>query len=61
VHGDIRHLWENMGWERSYLRYPVTDEMGPSHNRSSRFQGGHVTWTPSGGPVAHRSVPFDDA
>ncbi|WP_079072755.1 hypothetical protein [Streptomyces canus] len=28
VHGDIRDLWPRMGWECSFLRYPVSDEMG---------------------------------
>jgi uncharacterized protein with LGFP repeats len=59
VHGAIRDLWSQMGWERSFLRYPVSDEMGPPDNRNNRFQGGHVTWTPAGGPVAHRSNPID--
>lgn len=59
VHGAIRDLWASMGWERSFLGYPVSDEMGPGDSRSSRFQRGHITWTPSGGPKAHKSGAID--
>ncbi|WP_329204474.1 hypothetical protein OG257_03020 [Streptomyces sp. NBC_00683] len=59
THGAIRDLWAGMGWERSFLGYPTTDEMGPGDNRSNRFQHGHVTWTPSGGAVAHHSTLID--
>jgi uncharacterized protein with LGFP repeats len=48
-----------MGWERSFLRYPIGDEMGPADNRANRFQGGHVTWTPANGALAHHSVSID--
>ncbi|MGW4230419.1 LGFP repeat-containing protein [Streptomyces sp. NPDC004980] len=59
VHGAIRDLWSTMGWERGYLGYPTTDETGAGDSRSSRFQRGHVSWTPSGGAVAHPSSPID--
>jgi uncharacterized protein with LGFP repeats len=59
VHGAIRDLWSQTGWEGSFLRCPVSDEMGPPDNRNNRFQGGHVTWAPAGGPVAHHSNPID--
>ena len=49
VHGAIRDLWASMGWERSSLGYPLRDESGAPDNRFSRFQGGVITWTPSGG------------
>jgi uncharacterized protein with LGFP repeats len=60
VHGMIRELWASMGWERSFLGYPVTDETGPADNRASRFQRGHISWTPAGGAKAHRSGVIDD-
>ncbi|MGW1817559.1 LGFP repeat-containing protein [Streptomyces sp. NPDC002125] len=60
VHGPIRQTWADMGWERSFLRYPVSDEMGPPERRNNRFQGGHVVRNADGnGAVAHKSVPFD--
>ena len=55
VHGAIRDTWANMGWERSQLGYPVSDESGPSDRRWSNFQGGILTGTPTGGVVlSHR-------
>ncbi|MET8136217.1 hypothetical protein ABZ153_39365 [Streptomyces sp. NPDC006290] len=55
VHGAIRDTWANKGWERSELGYPVSDESGPSDRRRSDFQGGILTWTPTGGVVlSHR-------
>ncbi|MER5895907.1 hypothetical protein [Streptomyces sp. NPDC001876] len=42
-----------------FLGYPTTDEMGPGDNRSNRFQHGHVSWTPTGGAVAHHSTLID--
>ena len=52
VHGAIRDLWASMGWERSGLRYPVTDEGAMAGGRVSRFEGGEITWTPAGGARA---------
>lgn len=60
VHGDIRAKWAEGGWERGPLRYPVSDEMDAPGGRTSRFQGGHIDWTPSGGAIVHRTTAFDD-
>jgi uncharacterized protein with LGFP repeats len=60
VHGAIRDLWASMGWERSKLRYPVSDEMNMPGGRLSRFEGGEIRWTPTGGAKAIFSVRFDD-
>jgi uncharacterized protein with LGFP repeats len=51
VHGAIRDKWESMGWERSRLRYPVSDEKSTSggHERYNEFQGGAIFWTPEAG------------
>ena len=50
VHGAIRDEWARMGWERSRLRYPTSDERGTSDGgRYSEFQGGAIVWTPEGG------------
>jgi uncharacterized protein with LGFP repeats len=51
VHGAIRDLWAKLDWERGRLGYPVSDERGPHDRRGSTFQGGTITWTPSGGAV----------
>jgi uncharacterized protein with LGFP repeats len=59
VHGAIRDFWASRGWERSTLHYPVSDEGGPSNNRSSRFEGGIITWTPSGGPRLAQAIDDD--
>ena len=48
VHGGIRELWASLGWERSFLGYPVTDETGTPDGvgRYNHFQGGSIYWTP---------------
>jgi uncharacterized protein with LGFP repeats len=52
VHGAIRDKWEAMGWETSYLGYPVSDEEGLANGgRISAFQGGNITWNLNTGPV----------
>jgi hypothetical protein len=41
-----------MGWETSYLGYPVSDEEGLANGgRISAFQGGNITWNLNTGPV----------
>jgi uncharacterized protein with LGFP repeats len=51
VHGAIRDTWARMGWERSRLGYPVSDERPTPDGRGrfSTFQGGAIFWTPEGG------------
>jgi uncharacterized protein with LGFP repeats len=51
VHGAIRDEWAVLGWERSFLGYPVTDETGTpdGFGRFNHFQGGSIYWTPSTG------------
>jgi uncharacterized protein with LGFP repeats len=51
VHGAIRDKWASIGWERSRLRYPTSDERTPpgGHGRFSEFQGGAIVWTPERG------------
>lgn len=53
VHGLIRDKWAQLGWERSSLGYPTSDEepLGGSSGRVSRFQRGRIEWTPQGGAV----------
>jgi hypothetical protein len=53
VHGLIRAKWAAMGWERSFLGYPRTDETtGNDSKREGRynhFQGGSIYWHPASG------------
>jgi peptidoglycan/xylan/chitin deacetylase (PgdA/CDA1 family) len=45
VHGAIRAKWASLGWERGFLRYPVSDEVAVTGGRASRFQGGNIYWS----------------
>ncbi len=49
VHGAILAHWAALGWERSYLGYPISDELPlPDGNgRYSNFQKGQIAWSPS--------------
>jgi uncharacterized protein with LGFP repeats len=60
VHGAILGLWASMGFERSKLHYPVSDEMDMPGGRRSRFEGGAIRWTPTGGPKAILTSGFGD-
>jgi len=55
VHGAIRAAWAEQGWETGELGYPTSDEYSRDGVRRSDFQGGHVTWTESGGTEIHLS------
>lgn len=46
VHGLIRQRWSNIGWELSYLGYPMTDEISTfdGAGKVSKFQGGELIW-----------------
>jgi uncharacterized protein with LGFP repeats len=47
IYGEIRNKWAAMGWERSILKYPTTDELGTPDGvgRYNQFQGGAIYWT----------------
>ena len=47
VHGAIRDKWASLGWERSRLGFPTTDEKTPPNGRGrvSEFEGGIIVWT----------------
>lgn len=53
VHGAIRSTWANMGWERSSLGYPTSDEytVPGTSDRRNNFQGGTLTWHAANGTV----------
>ncbi len=46
VHGEIRHLWLELGGESGQLGYPVSDEMPTSDGRGrrSQFEHGEIQW-----------------
>jgi hypothetical protein len=46
VHGLIRQRWSQLGWELSYLGYPMTDEIDlvDGTGRVTKFQGGELIW-----------------
>lgn len=47
VHGFIRAKWAKLGWERSFLGYPKTDETdssGGANGRFNLFQNGAILW-----------------
>lgn len=50
VHGLIRAKWAALGWERSFLGYPVTDETEgrdqAGKGRYNHFQRGSIYWHP---------------
>lgn len=47
VHGGIRATWASLGWERSKLGYPISDEFSITGGRRSNFQHGYITWSAS--------------
>jgi LGFP repeat len=46
VVGRILQRWSELGWEKSYLGYPISDELGTfdGGGRVSKFQGGELIW-----------------
>ncbi len=53
IYGLIRTKWAALGWEKSPLGYPTTDESaaGSGKGRYNNFQGGTIIWK-SGSPEA---------
>ena len=52
VYGAIRERWEAIGWELSYLGYPLSDEEAfDEGGRVSQFQGGQIYWWPDTGAI----------
>ena len=49
IHGPIRAKWASLGWERSCLGYPVSDEFAVGVDRRSNFQHGFITWNSTTG------------
>lgn len=56
VHGLIKAKWASMGWERSYLGYPITDEFAIDGGRRNLFQGGRIDYSfATGKATAYRN------
>ncbi|MEV0055037.1 hypothetical protein AB0H34_31620 [Saccharopolyspora shandongensis] len=51
VYGGIRARWSQLGWERSYLGYPVTGEHDIPQGRASDFEHGSIEWHRDSGAV----------
>jgi uncharacterized protein with LGFP repeats len=49
VQGAIRDKWASLGWERSSLGYPTSDEYAITGGRRSNFQGGTITYNSATG------------
>lgn len=51
VHGLIRDRWAELGWENSFLGFPLTDEIDVEgvSGRTNTFEGGVISWSPSTG------------
>jgi GH43 family beta-xylosidase len=51
IYGAIRDKWASLGWERGFLGYPLTDELGTPDRvgRFNHFQRGSIYWTPTTG------------
>ena len=68
VTGLIRNRWAELGWEKGYLGYPLTDELPTSdgNGRYNRFQRGVVVWHPTygtkviWGKIYHKWIAAND-
>lgn len=49
VRGAIHSAWAQLGFETSYLGYPLTDEHDNNGGRQSDFQNGSIFWTAASG------------
>lgn len=57
VWGDIRKHWKSLGWERSYLGYPTSDEVDfPEGGQANTFQNGGIYWWSDTGAIDLRDV-----
>ena len=59
VHGAIRAKWAQLGWERSVLGYPTTDEYGVPTGRRSNFQHGTLTYVVATGQTVVAADPHE--
>jgi hypothetical protein len=59
VHGAIRDRWSSLGWERSALGYPISDETDEvdGSGRFNVFEHGTIHWNRTSGAVTVNSNP----
>ena len=62
VHGGIKDKWKKLGWEKSFLGYPITDEIKTPDTigRYNHFEKGSIYWTPTLGANAVRKEIRDE-
>lgn len=51
IYGAIRSRWASLGWERSRLGFPTTNEYGYPGGRRNEFQHGTISWTRASGAI----------
>lgn len=58
VHGAIRDKWAALGWEKSSLGYPISDEMKARDKlgRVTYFQNGFIYWHQTCGTIVYRGM-----
>jgi hypothetical protein len=57
IYGAIRQRWSQIGWETSYLGYPVSDEVDFAEGgRANEFQHGGIYWWADTGAIDLRDV-----
>lgn len=57
IYGAIKQRWASLGWERSYLGYPTSDEVDfPEGGRANTFQNGGIYWWPDTGAIDLKDV-----
>ena len=66
VHGEIYQKWKDLGLEKGFLGFPITDEQrmpgsgGSGAGVISYFQGGSIRWTPNEGAYAVHGKDYLD-
>lgn len=60
IYGAIRDFWAGMGWEKSILGYPTSDEFAHEGGRASNFQFGSIVWNWNGQGGARLSFGRDE-
>ena len=57
IHGAIRDKWAELGWERSFLGYPISDETDFTEDgKVSVFEHGEIYWWPDTGAIELNDV-----
>ncbi len=54
VKGAIRQRWQSLGWETSYLGFPISGEKTTATGKRSDFQNGYITYNGTTGAVEDR-------